>query len=459
MGSSSRRAQRSGHGWARFDEIMTFTIIGFACGLLALWGAAYRPSILLPACVFFISFSGTSVVNVNAITFSLIPSIFFLFAYLLNCIISGRWLGSILVSKDHIIILGGIILFCVAVLVSNFVSVLDHRFSFFQFTQSVFLLMSLFALGLFSIALADDDTRRDCVLAALAGGIFAAAWGCLQAVLFYVGIPYPDFVFNNSVSDFAYLFDQTAGDVVRIASVAVEPSWLTFSLLHPIAYFSYLFLADRRNRNFLTFSFLFLAILVVCASTSTTGYAGLAILYILLLVSRPVPMLIFGMFFSAVVATILVFFPVVAEVINEFTFEKTESYSFNERTGGMLDALILFSERPFLGWGWGRSTSHSVVTIMLANVGLIGSLLFIGLVVCSLWGAYACSRSRLSTREVSDQIDAARLTVIISLTASVISGLKYVVLDTWFWWGLLIALESAARRKQSPGRREAVDSA
>jgi O-antigen ligase len=170
-------------------------------------------------------------------------------------------------------------------------------------------------------------------------------------------------------------------------------------------------------------------------------------------------MLIFGMFFSAVVATILVFFPVVAEVINEFTFEKTESYSFNERTGGMLDALILFSERPFLGWGWGRSTSHSVVTILLANVGLIGSLLFIGLVVCSLWGAYACSRSRLSTREVSDQIDAARLTVIISLTASVISGLKYVVLDTWFWWGLLIALESAARRKQSPGRREAADSA
>ena len=57
--------------------------------------------------------------------------------------------------------------------------------------------------------------------------IFAVIWGLLQFITYYLGIPYPAFLFNNN-SYAAQCFDQIENNVKRISSIALEPS--TFSI-------------------------------------------------------------------------------------------------------------------------------------------------------------------------------------------------------------------------------------
>ena len=67
--------------------------------------------------------------------------------------------------------------------------------------------------------------------------MFVSLWGLMQFVCFFAGVPYPSLLFNNSLSDFADMFDQRLDDAyMRIASVAVEPSVLATSLLHFVAF-------------------------------------------------------------------------------------------------------------------------------------------------------------------------------------------------------------------------------
>lgn len=406
-----------------------------------------RPSVLLWWTAFFLPFSATAVINVTSITFGLIPSVFFVILLIGHCLALGNpsrcGTEAIRIHGDHLLILVAIAGFFVSNCISLFLASIAGHLEFIQVTQTAFLTLALVALCTFSLLLIDPDVRASALDGVRVGGQFAAIWGFAQAAMFYVHIPYPSFLFNNSISDFANGFSQEASGLIRISSVSVEPSMLAFSLLHPIAFFSSLYLMSPAERDPKTTRFLILAWLVLLVSTSTTGYIGLAVVLTALLAVRPLHVATLGVVGAAVGGVLLAAFPVFAKVLSSFTFGKSSSWSYQDRTSTMVKAIESFHQRPFFGWGWGHDLSFSAATLIPANVGAVGTGLFLAALVGSIVAALLRLPALPKADPLHRQIIAGVITLLVSITCSLTSGLKYVILDTWFWWGLLIALISA----------------
>jgi hypothetical protein len=117
----------------------------------------------------------------------------------------------------------------------------------------------------------------------------------VQSACFYVRIGYPAILFNNSSDRYADMFDRRAGQgVVRIASVATEPTFVASSLMIFGAFGTTLAACEER---FLTQAWavpVALVLALVAASASTSGFVALAVLG-LLLARRPGVVLLAGL--------------------------------------------------------------------------------------------------------------------------------------------------------------------
>src|SRR5262249_50956326 len=87
-----------------------------------------------------------------------------------------------------------------------------------------------------------------------------------------------------------------------------------------------------------------------------------------------------------------------------------------------------------------------LLTILLANVGIIGAAAFFCAVFATVLGAESARRATTEDK-LKPVVLAAVNTLIVSLALSVVSGFKYVVLDTWFIWGMLLALITLTARR------------
>jgi uncharacterized membrane protein YsdA (DUF1294 family) len=183
----------------------------------------------------------------------------------------------------------------------------------------------------------------------------------------------------------ALLAGETVGSVTRITGPFSEPSALAGYLCGIISASAWMvFNGDRR---LLTRLVLLLSLAAVLLSTSTTGYAALAILaaglalYTVLIGSatlkRRVLLGLAGT--SVVVAIALAAVPAIApgvarqavEVVNG-TLNKQQSSSYQDRTSTDLDSLHEAAESYGLGVGWGSNRSSSLIPGLAAAIGIWG---------------------------------------------------------------------------------------
>jgi len=235
-----------------------------------------------------------------------------------------------------------------------------------------------------------DEHRHETEKVILFSALFLSVWGLLQFFCNSTGIPYPDYIFNNSGSASGKGFTETLGvGVSRISSAAVEPSMFAQSLitLLPLTLPAWL----RRGSVFSVsvdrlISVLLLVLLIL--STSSTAYLGLLILAILLwpslLRTRTVSIARAFKFTAVAAAAVLAVvaiaassIPVVSRVVNAALLNKYSGGSGLDRVWSIGLAFGYFQKFPLLGIGWGSATSHDMVVKLLSNVGIVGTFTFL----------------------------------------------------------------------------------
>ncbi len=185
----------------------------------------------------------------------------------------------------------------------------------------------------------------------------------------------------------ALLSEEAVGSVVRITGPFSEPAALAGYLCGAVSAASWVIL--NGDKAVLPRIVLVLGVGVLLLSTSTTGYAALAIMIAWLLLYTVItgsPSLrkraAIGVVGAvAVVAIGIVAVPAVAPgvaqdaaTIVNATLTKQESSSFNDRTSTDLDSIQEMFESYGLGVGWGSNRSSSLGPGLCASVGVWGIL-------------------------------------------------------------------------------------
>lgn len=323
-----------------------------------------------------------------------------------------------------------------------------------NFTQVLYLIFG----GMIAICVAhanlDDRKREETERIILYSGIFIACWGILQFCCNVTGIPYPDFLFNNSASGSAHGFKQVLDSgVTRVSSAATEPSVLAQALLTLLpltlpAWRKRGFVFSRRRDRLITVLF----IIVLVLSTSSTAYIGLLILALTFVAysvrtrsfSKTKAVFVLGLFgtlAAAVIGVALASGPIVSKLVNGLLLSKASSGSAVERVMTITYAWGYFQKYPILGIGWGSATSHDVIVYLLSNVGIVGLVVFFCMilsVVRSNWQKISRSNSPLElSREVW----------LMSLVAFILTSLfiGFPMVFGNFWLVLGMAMATACR--------------
>ena len=292
---------------------------------------------------------------------------------------------------------------------------------------------------------------------------FIAAWGLFQFFCNVTGLPYPDFIFNNSGSASGQGFAQTLGEVGigRISSATVEPSVFAQSLiaLLPLALPAWL----RKGSVFSTridrwCSLLFVVALIL--STSSTAYLGLMVLSVLvgpMLVRVRMLSRAKAMKFAAMAIIVFIVFaglaalsvPVVRNVADTVLLSKGSSGSGIERLMTITLAFGYFQKYPILGIGWGSATSHDLIVKLLSNVGVVGAFVFFGAMLAVLRANWHTMRS------LSDSFGLSRiawmLALSVFLSTSVLIGFPLAFGNFWLILGMAIATSRPEEKDRALG--------
>jgi O-antigen ligase len=180
----------------------------------------------------------------------------------------------------------------------------------------------------------------------------------------------------------------------------------------------------------------------VALSTSSTGYIGLVVLCCLLAKRRP--MFTLAMFGLMLLGGIyLTSIPAAREAFYNMTLGKVDQGTYVERSSTFAPAIELFAKQPWFGFGWGADFSYSIVTLLLANLGIVGSATFLVAIAGTLLASRAARRMATSRgSHVASYAEAAENALLVYLAESVVSGFKFVVADFWCLWAFAIAIPS-----------------
>lgn len=426
---------------------MSLTISGPFLLALALLVAIRRPLHLSAWIVFFAPFSATAIVNLGAVGYKsgglgFTPASAFLLLFFAERVLTFAFARPARVSGGLLLQVGLVGALLAVSLASGAAAFGRGISNSLQVTQLVYVALGWVA----TIALAFEFCRpgltERAIAAARAAAVFVSAWGFFQVACFYAHVPYPAFLFNNSHSDAADMFNQAGDGIMRMASVAVEPSFFAASMLHFVSFGLTILLLEPRLRTRAWILPVGFATIAVIACTSSTGYLGLATLAILLLIRSPLNTIALGVpaLLAGALAVLLV--PNAWHILLSFTVDKGASSSFDERTTGAADALATFNVHPLIGGGWGSVGDYSAVTATLGSVGLIGTVLFVLAAIATLHELQSRRRDNLGGAHWRFAAYAAGIqnALIVAFVCALSSGIKYVVLDDACFWALGIAV-------------------
>lgn len=213
------------------------------------------------------------------------------------------------------------------------------------------------------IALKNSDIRqfRKSIGIYLSSCIFVSLWGFVQWYCYSAGLSYPAFLFNNNtnISAQGYLEELRDLGLTRISSVTVEPSILSQVGIIAVVFAGFAVFGNRIViSKFWDKAALVTVTSVLLLSTSSTAYAGLAIL---------LPVSLFGLWYLGRLRLFPVILVAALIVLSYLAYQSSDTiqviadrmiFSKLEKSSGLgrLYSLYLgskyFSMYPVLGIGW-----------------------------------------------------------------------------------------------------------
>ncbi|NHN83594.1 hypothetical protein GOB93_02930 [Acetobacter musti] len=263
--------------------------------------------------------------------------------------------------------------------------------SFGNITQDVYLLLNVMLM----VCSAQYLTRWQVSIIRLYYAFLVAGWMVVVICVWQFaarvgGVPFPKtFLYSNT--SWAVLDTQMTGPVPRINASFTEPAACATYLAGVL--FSTVWITLKGYRVRWVRPLIAASALCLCLTTSTTGFATVAIGALLLpvmLVATGAARLLGRVGQLAMIAAVLLgiggllvvtFVPKAvsgAQDVISGTAEKKDSASYKERSQADADSIEEFTDTYGLGVGWGSNRSSSLVPGLLATVGAIG---VIGLLV------------------------------------------------------------------------------
>lgn len=424
--------------------------------------------------IFFLPFTAAAVINFDSITYGLQPSYFLLLTLTVLLLTKKARFSSIRTSKA-IIPLVVFLAICVVSIVLPFlfkgdimVTTPEGRlqplvFSRINITQILYIAFVIFSYMIFTHQLfISKQIFKNSVKIYIVSSVFVALWGFFQLILMTLKMHYPNFLFNNAIG-FRQWYDFTLfGTINRVNSLAPEPSVLSHYILSVLPLTLYLLISktklfDRHNSLILlAASALLLIILIFTAST--TAYVGLVFMLFLFLITsisfrnrafskKGLNLALFLLVTLIItVFLIFVFYSNSQAIVNAFKLlisEKASSESGQIRVDGVIKSLFILSKTYGLGIGWGSNRTVDLLSNIMAQVGIIGLLVF------CLWVFVMFKKSikvlkRLKTDKPNEYslLKGIVLAFVSCLFASCIAVPDLIFLYFWFLAALLTASDT-----------------
>ncbi len=260
--------------------------------------------------------------------------------------------------------------------------------------QAFYFVISVFLAGTLAIILSGDRSQIMRHIDMVVFWMFIAASATIYYHMAseYLGIPFAGDVLHSDVHSIAW--KQRVEGVFRPSGAFPEPSALATFMIPFAFYYFEMFLARNRISDL---AFWFSTVAVLAISTSSTAYAGLAVIGAWMAVrvmmggarlatgfsvskQRIVQAAVFGLIASAGLASAWLLFidPEAAQrVIEAQVTNKSQSSSFQERNTANILAIQIFAETYGLGVGLGNHRASSVMLALVSGVGIIGTGLFV----------------------------------------------------------------------------------
>lgn len=269
-----------------------------------------------------------------------------------------------------------------------------------NFTQSIYLLSATLSFALTSAVVRTEAGRRVCLDAMIAYAAGNLAFAMLDLATYAAGVPWLlDFMRN---AQYTFHADTEIAGLKRIVGSFPEASTFARSTVGSLALTGTLWLVGYRAALTGPLALASLALLVL--STSSMGLTCAPIVLVLLYataVARAPSMSGSAQFVVwaapiAVAAAVFViaYHPVTSAFVSHYAdsvlLGKAESDSGVERMAWNVAAWRNLVDTSGLGVGLGTVRTSSLALALLANVGVIGTLLYLAF----LWSAFAAGRAR-----------------------------------------------------------------
>lgn len=390
---------------------MEFTITGIILFLIGIFFWILIPKYLYHLTIFFIPFTATAIVNFHS-GFWLTPfqlfGVLWLISKAQNSFLSKKSLFPKHLKLSLILVYSFIaVVFLSAtmpIIIAGNLSIASGYLGDFStstlmlttrnFTAPFYVLFG----GIFSLLIAAHNSFKGILSKTLRIIIFSSAftscWGLFQFISFFLGIKYPNYIFNNTANEDAQQYDQILANVegfssglIRMSSVATEPSVLAQFLVTviPILLFS-IFLKRPFFSRFIDSIILFLNIIVLLLSTSASAYIGVIFItfytLITLLNLRLISTKVIFLFISIICILLYIYFEfdAISKLVDLYLFNKLSTGSGSERLKTIGLAFSYFVRYPILGIGWGSVTSFDMFVFILSSTGILGFIIFSSLI-------------------------------------------------------------------------------
>jgi hypothetical protein len=313
--------------------------------------------------------------------------------------------------------------------------------------QTVYVLLDFFVIVDLLRKCEQEGFYKTPAKAFTVSGILAAGVGLFQVACTQVGLKFPAWLFNSNAAWAQNTHQVLSGGYSRMSATFVEPSvaggffacWMVFELTLAIS---------SRRAELWHWLFATIATMALFLTTSSTGYLIAVVSWSFAVVQTSATLFgtgvirirkaaaILGAVGGATLALLLI--PGVWGLLDAVLFEKQLTGSAIDRTATLGRAVDVFVQTWGLGAGLGSNRAMSLVFYVLSNLGLLGTVLFLYLLVKAYLMARVATRSPEVSRDLIAFIRASGVAFAANLVGMIVSGAEISGSQFWILLGMLL---------------------